>query len=140
MSADEIEALLAEDVPANLATLDGDGFPHVTPIWFLWRDGAFLMTSAVGKPHLRRLAADSRAGLNVHLEGPEDSSGQRLNRQVRVIGRAEIEPDVGGAVTRRITLRYLRGPGASAQAERRAKMPRVVIRIRPTSWVAVASR
>lgn len=41
----EIEALLALDVPARLATLDRDGFPHVTPLRFLWSDGAFYMTS-----------------------------------------------------------------------------------------------
>ena len=140
MSAEECEALLAEDVPANLATLDGDGFPHVTPIWFIWRDGAFLMSSVADKPHLRRLAVDSRAGLNVHVEGPEDSNGERLNRQVRVIGDAELEPDLGGAITRLITLRYLKGPGAVAQAARRAAMSRVVIRFRPTSWIAVSSR
>lgn len=35
LSEQEIEALLALDVPARLATIDAEGFPHVTPLWFV---------------------------------------------------------------------------------------------------------
>ena len=41
MTPDEIEALLSAAVPARLATVDRDGFAHVTPLWFIWSDGAF---------------------------------------------------------------------------------------------------
>lgn len=36
--------------PVGLARLDG--FPRVTPLWFLYADGAFYMTSAPDKPHV----------------------------------------------------------------------------------------
>jgi hypothetical protein len=36
LDSGEIEALLAIDVPARPATLDRNGFPHVTPLRFLW--------------------------------------------------------------------------------------------------------
>ena len=85
----EIEALLALDVPARLATLDRDGFPHVTPLWFLWIDGAFYMTSIADRPHLRRLAVNPRAGVLVDTEDAERDDGQRPNRQVRAIGEAQ---------------------------------------------------
>jgi hypothetical protein len=32
MAEDEIDALLSATVPAHLATMDRDGFPHVTPV------------------------------------------------------------------------------------------------------------
>ena len=68
LSDSEVEALLAADVPARVATLDADGCPHVTPLWFVWADGAFHMTSFAGKPHLRRLASNPRAGVCVDAE------------------------------------------------------------------------
>jgi nitroimidazol reductase NimA-like FMN-containing flavoprotein (pyridoxamine 5'-phosphate oxidase superfamily) len=65
LEPDEIEALLQADVPAHLATLDADGYPRTTQIWFIWADGAFVLTSVVGYPHLRSLARDARAALAI---------------------------------------------------------------------------
>jgi PPOX class probable F420-dependent enzyme len=135
----EIEALLALDVPARLATLDRDGFPHVTPVWFLWSEGAFYMTSIADRPHLLRLAANPRAGVLVDTEDAERDDGQRPNRQVRAIGEAEVFPDRGGQWTTRITEKYIRGPGAAACIASRAADQRVVVRLRPARIVAVAS-
>jgi Pyridoxamine 5'-phosphate oxidase len=39
MTAEEIDALVSAAVPARLATIDRDGFPHATPLWFIWADG-----------------------------------------------------------------------------------------------------
>jgi nitroimidazol reductase NimA-like FMN-containing flavoprotein (pyridoxamine 5'-phosphate oxidase superfamily) len=135
----EIEALLALDVPARPATLDRDGFPHLTPLWFLWTDGAFYMTSIADRPHLRRLAVNPRAGVLVDTEDPERDDGQRPNRQVRAIGEAEMFPDSGGLWTSRITEKYIRGPGAAASIAARAADQRVVVRLRPARVVVVAS-
>lgn len=83
MTAHEIDALLAAAVPARLATIDSGGFPHVTPLWFIWTDGAFYLTSISDRPHLRRLAANPRAGICVDIEEAERDDGQHPNRQVR---------------------------------------------------------
>jgi hypothetical protein len=48
LGPDEVEQLLARDVPAHPATLDAEGFPHITPLWFVWTDGSFHMTSIAG--------------------------------------------------------------------------------------------
>lgn len=139
LSADEVEALLALDVPAHLATLDTDGFPHVTPLWFLWDDGAFYMTSIADRPHLKRLQANPRAGLVVAVEDPERVDGQRPNQQARAIGDAELFLDEGASWTRRVTGKYIRGPGATASAVARAADERIVIRVRPIRLLAVGS-
>lgn len=95
--------MVALAVPARLATLDRDGFPHVTPLWFVWDGTAFYMTSIHDRPHLARLRREPRAGICVDVEDLERADGQRPNRQVRAIGEAEVFLDVGGEWTKRIT-------------------------------------
>lgn len=64
----EIGQLLARDVVARLATIDSNGFPHVTPLWFLWAEDAFWMTSLPDRPRLRRLAGNPKAGICIDTE------------------------------------------------------------------------
>jgi hypothetical protein len=33
----EIRDVMEDDLVGRLATIDGDGYPHVTPMWFHWR-------------------------------------------------------------------------------------------------------
>lgn len=139
LDAEEIETLLALDVPAHLATLDTAGFPHVTPLWFAWEDRAFFMTSIADRPHLRRLAHNRRAGLGIDVEEPERADGQRPNRQVRAIGEAELFPDHDATWTKRITAKYVRGATAAERIAARAADERVVICLRPRALVAVSS-
>jgi hypothetical protein len=54
--------------------------------------------------------------------------------QVRGVGPVSIVADIDGAVTRRITAKYLHGPSATYQAERRARHDRLVVRLRPDSF------
>lgn len=140
LGSDETDELLAGDHVCRLATLDDDGFPHVTPLWFMWADECFLMTSVPGKPHIARLRRDTRAGLVVDVEATEQLDGQRPNRQVRITGRAELESDTGGLWTRRITEKYVVGAGRAASVRQRSTQERILIRVRPNSMVAVASR
>jgi pyridoxamine 5'-phosphate oxidase-like protein len=139
LSTAELEELLAADVPARLATIDADGYPHVTPLWFVWADGAFHMTSFEDRPHLRRLALNARAGLCVDVEDGERADGERPNRQARAIGEAQSFPDAGGEWTERITRKYVTGPGLSVQLKRRLSADRIVIRLEPQSLVTAAS-
>jgi nitroimidazol reductase NimA-like FMN-containing flavoprotein (pyridoxamine 5'-phosphate oxidase superfamily) len=135
----EIDGLLSLAVPIHLASVDGQGFPHVTPLWFEWDGEAFWMTSLAGRPHLRRLADDPAASVSIDVEEPERDDGERPNRQVRAIGHAELLDDVDGARTRRITERYVVGPSRDAVIRRRTAAPRVAIRLVPLHLVAIAS-
>lgn len=139
MTADEIDRLLSAAVPARLAAIDRDGFPHITPLWFIWADGAFYLTSISDRPHLRRLEANPRAGICIDVEEPERDDGQHPNRQVRAVGLAELSPDSDGFWTDRITQKYVRGPSASTMRAARLADQRVVICLRPDRLVAVAS-
>jgi hypothetical protein len=75
----------------------------------------------------------------VDVEEPERGDGQRPNRQVRAIGTAELFADEDGSWTRRITGKYVTGPGAAEHAAHRAADQRLVIRLRPSTLVGFAS-
>lgn len=129
--------LLAADIPAHLATLDNSGFPHVTPLWFLWTDGAFHLTSFSDRPHVRRLAHNPRAGICVDFEGPLRADGERPNRQLRAVGNAELVTDQDTTWTRRIQRKYVGSERVALPGDQPAQ--RVLIRLRPLRVVAVAS-
>jgi PPOX class probable F420-dependent enzyme len=131
----EIAVLLGSDVPAHLATLDSQGFPHVTPLWFIWEDDAFHLTSFSDRLHVRRLERDPRASICIDIEGPQREDGERPNQQLRAVGRAETFPDQDGTWTQRMTAKYITGTAR----ERRTTEHRTVIRLRRIRMVAVAS-
>lgn len=116
LTREEAAELLASDTVARLATIDEDGYPHVTPLWFLWADGAFHLTSDSGRPHLARLRANPRAGLVIDTEAGQRPDGQRPNKQVRAVGDAVLTPDTGSAWTSRIWDKYINGPAARQAA------------------------
>ena len=136
---DQVRRVLRLAIPARLATVDPDGFPWITPLWFIWEDGAFHMTSVRGTRQLRNLQRDPRAAVAVDIEDETARHGIRATRQVKGKGRAEILEDDGGAWTRRITLKYVPGDEGQALAERRAAMDRWLIRVAPGRLVAVGT-
>ena len=139
MSPEEILRTVETRVPLHLATLDARGFPQITPIWFVFRDDAFWMTSLPYKPHVQRLRVDSRASVCVDVEAAERPDGQCPNMQVRATGEARLAVDEGGQWTRLITERYVHGEGREESVAQRIADTRVVIRIAATNLVAVAS-
>lgn len=134
LTDEEMSSLLRSDVPARLATLDPHGYPRVVPIWFIWADGAFHMTSLDGRVHVDDIRRDPRAAICIDLEDRET----RRNAQIRGRGLAELFPD-HQAWTRRITLKYVPGPDALREAQRRASMGRVHIRLRAERLISIGT-
>ena len=97
------------------------------------------MPSIVDRPHLRRLLNNPKAGLCIDVEDSERTNGQRPNRQVRAIGNAELFTDHRAQRTSQITEKYVRGPAAAEHIAARAADERLVISLRPTRLIAVAS-
>jgi nitroimidazol reductase NimA-like FMN-containing flavoprotein (pyridoxamine 5'-phosphate oxidase superfamily) len=135
----ELDLLLGLDIPGQLGTLDKEGYPHITPMWFVWERGAFYMTSLPEKAHVRRLERDPRASFSVDVEDPEDDAGERPNRSVRAVGPAEVFTDTDGQWTARITEKYLRGPGLPGALARRTSQERMVIRLQPVRLFGLSS-
>lgn len=134
LSASEIADLLAADVSACLAFVDGAGYPRQVPCWFLWDGEAFYVTSLAEKFHVKRLQSDARASICVEVE--ERSPQGRSNRQAKGVGRVEVFSDADGVWSERIRAKYLGGMtirGASVAS-------RVVLRLKPSRLVAHGSR
>ena len=85
MTPEEIDAFLAEPHLGHLATVDGKGHPRVRPVWYLWRDGGFWLTTRQTRHTGRDLASQPRVAISVASEG-------RPYKAVIVHGTPEILP------------------------------------------------
>ena len=50
---------------ANVATVDADDTPQVTPVWISYKDGYFLLNSAKGRKKDRNLRERPQIGLSI---------------------------------------------------------------------------
>jgi general stress protein 26 len=135
LSQQEIADLLALAIPAYLATLDPAGFPRTIPIWFLWEDGIFYMSSGPKSRHVQDLARDPRAGLCIAVEESQTEAGYRPFRQVMVRGCAQVQPDPGDLWSRKLIGKYITGEAGVRRAELEAGALHVVIALRPERFL-----
>jgi PPOX class probable F420-dependent enzyme len=65
MSAEERDAFLAEERTCRVASIGGDGAPHVTPLWFAWDGTRLWLTSIVHSQRWADLQRDGRVSVIV---------------------------------------------------------------------------
>ncbi len=135
LSQQEITHLLKLAIPAHLATLDPAGFPRITPLWFLWEDGIFYMSSGQEKRHVHDLARDPRAGLCIAIEESQTEAGSRPYRQIIVRGYAQVQPDTDERWAHKLILKYIIGQAGVLRAQQSAGKPLAVIALRPERFV-----
>jgi len=134
---DALVDFLARPWNARIATVDAEGWPHVTPVWYDY-DVAARTFLVVGRERAAWVAHVSREP-RVAIHVAEDVAGR--NTRVLVRGRATIlegpvAPSASariGDLTDRLSLRYL-GPNGPTYAARTADRPRVLIAIRAERW------
>jgi PPOX class probable F420-dependent enzyme len=123
--------------------VDGDGWPHVTPVWYEL-DAAAGEVLVVGRAraawvaHLRR---EPRVALHVADDGHAEHT-RVLVQGVAAVVEGPAAPSSSpriGALTDRLSLRYL-GPDGPAYAARTADRPRVLVAIRPERWQSWTGR
>jgi PPOX class probable F420-dependent enzyme len=137
LSDGELRRFLAEPWNARIATVAGDGWPYLTPVWYEYEAErrCFLVVGRERAEWVRHIRAAPRVALHV----ADDLHAQHT--RVLVQGRAEIvEGPVApaasprlGELTDRLSLRYL-GPNGPAYAARTAGRPRVLVRLQPERW------
>ena len=105
---------------ATVATLDADGSPHTSVVWFL-RDGDDLLFSTkADRVKARNLARDPRVALSVYeLDNPYSA--------VDVRGTAELIVDEDKSLPERVSMKYLGEPPPPEPAED----VRYIVRITP---------
>jgi Pyridoxamine 5'-phosphate oxidase len=117
---------------AHLATLDPAGFPRIIPLWFLWEDGSFYLSSGLQSRHVQDLARDPRAGLCITVEEGQTEAGYRPFRQIM---DAYVQPDTGAIWARKLIGKYITGQAGVRRAKLEAGKPHVVIVLRPERFL-----
>jgi PPOX class probable F420-dependent enzyme len=136
LTSDERDALLAVRQDARMGTNRGDGWWHITPIWYVWRDGRFLHTLGAGRRHLANLRRDPHVTLCVD-EDPRLAEGLQAGaRAVVCFGTAELSTDDAliREVTELVLVRYL-GPEASDYVEPIMAEGRTIVTVTPSDWL-----
>jgi PPOX class probable F420-dependent enzyme len=64
------EQFLADQPNLILATIRKDGRPQLTPVWFVWRDGAFLISTIPSTAKWKNLSRDNRC--SAIIDGADD--------------------------------------------------------------------
>jgi PPOX class probable F420-dependent enzyme len=128
MTDAERDAFLNEPgVILHLATARADGRPVVTPIWFIYEEGAIWFTPRAQSEWLRDLRRDPRVGLAID-EQPLPY------RKVMIDGRAELVYDLGKDDAwrdryRRIARRYVEADAAEAYVQNTIDQERALFRV-----------
>ena len=136
MSDEEVDAFLHERHSMSVATIGGDGRPHVVAMWYGFLDGAPAFETYRKSQKVVNLLRDSRITCLV-----EDGDRYDLLRGVELIGKGTIVDDSKALTTvaRSLFERYDTGFGPDQGDEYIAFMvaKRVVVRIdveRLVSW------
>jgi PPOX class probable F420-dependent enzyme len=115
-------ALIGKKVLAHVASLDGDGHPHVTPVWVELDGDDIVINTALGRAKARNLANDARVA--VSIVDPDDDHGVIAVRGT-VTGFTTIGAD---EVIDRLAMKYT---GEDSYPFRREGEVRVTVRISP---------
>lgn len=137
LSASELAVFLAEPWNGRIATLDGEGWPYLTPVWYEFDPAArvFLVVGRERAAWIAHIRRDPRVAFHV----ADDAHAQHT--RVLVQARADIvegpvAPSASaglGELTRRLSIRYL-GPDGPRYAERTLGRARVLVRLTPSHW------
>jgi len=129
MTRKEIEAFLAEPRLCHFATIDAHGRPRVRPLWFLWKDGEFWLTTRLKARHTGRdLATSPWVALSV-------ASEDRPYRAVIAHGRPELVERTEDLLLA-IATRYGEGDGRRWAGRALEEPDRVVMRIVPETLLS----
>jgi len=119
------EFLTGRPLFAKVATVNEDGWPQISPVWYAWDGTSFLVVSKERTGMVRNLRQNARCGLLVdNYELPY--------ARVSVQGEAEFLDETFDYLTpmREMVLRYL-GPEGLDYAERTLGFARVPFRVWP---------
>ena len=133
MSEQGREEFLKEANVAVLATVGGGGRAHAAPIWYLYEDGVFIMSTGRGSQKHRNVEAQPEITLVVDRRSLPYYA-------VMAQGRAEIGPRLADEERRRMAVRYLGEELARAYLECVSGEDSVTIRLRPRKLIEFNGR
>ena len=122
------EAFLQESNVAVLATVDPRGRAHAAPIWYLYEDGVFVMSTGRGSQKQRNMEANPEVTLVIDRRSLP-------YYYLTARGKAEIGPALSQADRARIASRYLNEEQTRRYLERMAGVDSVSIRLKPRKFI-----
>jgi PPOX class probable F420-dependent enzyme len=136
LTPEERHEFLAEKRVGRLATNRGDGWPHLTPIWYVWEGGIFYLSLGNSRRHLRNIAADPHVTLCVD-DDPRISDLSKAPRSVVCYGLAKLLTDEATVLefTEKLEQRYLGGIPPEFH-EALWFEGRTIVEITPQRWLA----
>jgi PPOX class probable F420-dependent enzyme len=138
LTEEERDAFLTDKRIGRLASNREDGWPHVTPIWYVWDGDRFVLTLGKSRRHLRNIARDPHVTLCVD-DDPRVTDLTKSPRAVVCFGLARLledEPSVR-EVTTKVELRYLPAEARGPELDELLWFEgRIGVEITPERWLA----
>ena len=129
MRSKKIEAFLRKPIIAVLSWTTRSGEPMMTPVWYQYQDGKFLIYTTLATAKARALQRTGRACLCIQYSSPP-------HRYVTVRGDARIirDQELAGRLMERLARRYLGRLGSRRflQLAEKNQQERVIIEVTPT--------
>jgi PPOX class probable F420-dependent enzyme len=101
ITVNELGNALAQPWLAILATFRHDGTPLLSPVWYEWDGGSFVVSVSKGAWKEKHIRRDPRVGICIAEEATYPG------RVIEASGLAELEPDPNATGFYRIATRYL---------------------------------
>lgn len=129
----ELDEFLARPLFCHLSTVSAEGSPRVSPLWFLWEDGALWIIADAEKSYLGGVADHPETAVAIVDSDPETGRVEHVGLR----GRATVEP-FDAERAERLLARYL-GDEQSEWDDRFADLPEErwrLVRFEPETVVA----
>jgi nitroimidazol reductase NimA-like FMN-containing flavoprotein (pyridoxamine 5'-phosphate oxidase superfamily) len=138
LTASERDEFLLQKHVGRLGTNHGDGWWHVTPIWYVWEDGRFLLSLGRSRQHLRNIASDPHVTLCVD-EDPRLTDLTKAPRAVVCYGLATLLEDEAAVrdATEKVEGRYLPKEARGPELDELLWFEgRTAVEVAPIRWLA----
>jgi PPOX class probable F420-dependent enzyme len=116
----------------RLAVGEKDGTPHVSSVWYLWRDGHFYISTSEDRLKVRAIRKNPKVALIVDTD-------ELPYKGVIVEGRAQLTKKNIEEITLAIVKKYVPASFVKSQFEDLMKYPRVLIKIKPKKSIDIMS-
>jgi hypothetical protein len=116
MSKEEMDSFLRQKLVARLTSIRSDGYPHTTPLWYVW-DGEILwfILGAGERPrhHIRNLRRNPKLCVIIDRDARPEQGGLFDAQGVVIRGTVELSTDeaLQEETSRRLLRKYLGDEG-----------------------------
>lgn len=116
----------------RLGTIGPDGFPQVTPVWYIYDNNRFFTSTQKARIKYRNIMRDPKIGASIDWE-------TRPYRGLSIRGIAQFREDNIAALVKRICARYVPAAELDAMVAWVLRGQRVIIEIEPISIAKVGA-